>query len=136
VFAILVVELPHFSYRSDRRFRGWLWTVMLNRWRQLQRRRANVNLAASDSQIEDAISPDHTGDLDDEEYRKYFVNRCLQLMQADFQPVTWKACWEYVVADRAASEVAAELGITVNAVHLAKSRVLRRLRAELQGLLD
>jgi RNA polymerase sigma-70 factor (ECF subfamily) len=35
-----------------------------------------------------------------------------------------------------AAEVAAELGITLNAVYLAKSRVLRRLRAELHGLLD
>jgi len=32
--------------------------------------------------------------------------------------------------------VAAALGITANAVYLAKSRVLRRLRRELEGLLD
>jgi hypothetical protein len=32
--------------------------------------------------------------------------------------------------------VAAELGTTVNAVFLAKSRVLRRLRQEAQGLVD
>jgi RNA polymerase sigma-70 factor (ECF subfamily) len=57
-------------------------------------------------------------------------------MQAEFQPVTWQACWEYVVASRPAAEVAAELHISVNAVHLAKSRVLRRLRQELKGLLD
>jgi RNA polymerase sigma-70 factor (ECF subfamily) len=50
--------------------------------------------------------------------------------------VTWQACWEFVVRDRPAAAVAAELGITVNAVYLAKSRVLRRLREELQGLLD
>jgi RNA polymerase sigma-70 factor (ECF subfamily) len=57
-------------------------------------------------------------------------------MQADFQPTTWKACWEHVVAGRPAAEVAAELGITVNAVHLARARVLRRLRQELEGLIE
>jgi RNA polymerase sigma-70 factor (ECF subfamily) len=57
-------------------------------------------------------------------------------MKADFQPTTWKACWEYVVADRPPAEVAAELGISVGAVYVAKSRVLNRLRQELQGLLD
>jgi RNA polymerase sigma-70 factor (ECF subfamily) len=57
-------------------------------------------------------------------------------MQAEFQPVTWQACWQFVLLDRPATEVAAELGITVNAVYLAKSRVLRRLREELAGLLD
>ena len=52
------------------------------------------------------------------------------------KPATWRACWEFVVSDRPAKEVAAELGLTVNAVYLAKSRVLRRLRHELVGLLD
>ena len=57
-------------------------------------------------------------------------------MQAEFQPATWRACWEFVVRDRPAAEVASDLGITVNAVYLAKSRVLRRLREQLRGLLD
>ena len=43
---------------------------------------------------------------------------------------------EFVVRDRPAADVAAELGISVNSVYLAKSRVLRRLREELAGLLD
>jgi RNA polymerase sigma-70 factor (ECF subfamily) len=34
------------------------------------------------------------------------------------------------------ADVAADLGITVNAVFIAKSRVLRRLRQELRGLTD
>ena len=57
-------------------------------------------------------------------------------MQAEFQPTTWRAFWECVVADRPGAEVAAELGISVDAVYAAKSRVLRRLRRELAGLLD
>ena len=57
-------------------------------------------------------------------------------MKTDFQPATWRACWENVVEGRPAAEVARELGITVNAVYLAKSRVLRRLHQELDGLLD
>src|SRR5262249_13808347 len=67
--------------------------------------------------------------------RQHLVSRALQLMQADFQPGTWKACWEQVANGRAAAEVARELGMTVNAAHLAKSRVLRRLRQGLGGLL-
>ena len=57
-------------------------------------------------------------------------------MQTDFQPATWKACWETVVAGRHAADVAAELGLSENAVYLAKARVLRRLREELAELLD
>jgi hypothetical protein len=41
-----------------------------------------------------------------------------------------------VVDGLPAAAVAAELGTTVNAVLLAKSRILRRLREEAAGLLD
>jgi RNA polymerase sigma-70 factor (ECF subfamily) len=60
----------------------------------------------------------------------------LEIMQADFEPATWRACWEFVVEGRPAAEVARELGLSVNAVYLAKGRVLRRLRAELEGMLE
>jgi RNA polymerase sigma-70 factor (ECF subfamily) len=57
-------------------------------------------------------------------------------MASTFEPATWRACWETVVCDRAPSQVAAELGISVNAVFHAKPRVLRRLRRDLQSLID
>ncbi len=74
--------------------------------------------------------------LEKEEHRGYLVGRAIALMQKDFEPTTWKACWEFVVNGRPAAEVASGLCISVNAVYLAKSRVLRALRAELSGFLD
>jgi RNA polymerase sigma-70 factor, ECF subfamily len=44
----------------------------------------------------------------------------------------WHACWQRTVEDRPA----AELGLTVNAGYVARSRVLRRLREELRDVLD
>src|SRR6516165_5071035 len=38
VFAVLVRKLPEFRYDPGRRFRGWLWTVMLNKVRENKRR--------------------------------------------------------------------------------------------------
>lgn len=55
-------------------------------------------------------------------------------MQAEFEFATWTACWETVVEDRSATDVANELGMSVNAVYVAKSRVLRRLREQLDGV--
>ena len=80
--------------------------------------------------------PDHAQAFDEAEYRRHLVGQALELMQVEFQPATWQACWQCVVLERAPAAVAAELGITVNAVYLAKSRVLRRLHQELNGLLD
>jgi RNA polymerase sigma-70 factor (ECF subfamily) len=58
----------------------------------------------------------------------------LELMRNEFEEPTWRACFECTVNDRPAAEVARELGLSVNAVYVAKSRVLRRLRQELDGL--
>jgi len=133
VFTVLVQAMPEFRYDKQKSFRGWLKTILTNRWRNRRRRPAEVSL---DAAAVPAVPPRDADSLEEREYRQYLVGRALELMQAEFEPSTWKACWELVVAGRPAAEVAATLGLTVNAVYLAKSRVLRRLRQELDGLLD
>jgi RNA polymerase sigma-70 factor (ECF subfamily) len=134
VFQVLVRKMPTFEYDHDRTFRGWLRTILLNRWRTNLRRRTERPLVNGvDAQLVDADAQD---ELIEREYREYLVARALQLMKVDFQPVTWQACWEHVACGRPVAEVAQELGITVKAVYLAKARVLRRLREELAGLWD
>jgi RNA polymerase sigma-70 factor (ECF subfamily) len=134
VFAVLVQKLPEFEYKKGKRFRGWLWTILVNKHRERGRRAAALPVGGQ-ADLEAVPGPDEAG-ADEAEYREFLVNRALELMKSDFHEATWKACWEYTVNGRPAAVVAAELGISVNAVHLAKSRVLRRLRQELKGLLE
>lgn len=130
VLVVLVQKLPGFEYQPGRTFRGWLRTVLMNKWRDRPRR----GLAEMESgQVPEAPPEDA---LDDREYRLFVLGQALRIMMSDFEPATWQACWETVVMGRQANEVAAELGLTVNAVYLARSRVLARLRQDLQGLLD
>lgn len=133
VFLTLLHELPRFNYRPGGRFRGWLWTVTVNKHRQI--RRLPVPVPVGTVELDGAVGGESDA-IEEAEYRQYLVARAMRLMQSDFEPATWKACWEYVVEGRPVAEVAAELGLTTNAVHLAKARVLRRLRLELDGLLD
>jgi RNA polymerase sigma-70 factor (ECF subfamily) len=56
------------------------------------------------------------------------------IMRGDFEERTWHAFWETAVEKRQAGDVAQTLGISLGAVYMAKSRVLRRLREELDGL--
>jgi len=58
------------------------------------------------------------------------------MIKNDFEPNTWKAFQRQALEGTDADAVAAELGMSVNAVVIAKSRVLARLRQEGQGLLD
>jgi len=64
------------------------------------------------------------------------LRRLLAMIQPDFEAATWQAFHGLVVEGKRTAQVAAELGITANAVRIAKSRVLQRLRDEIGGLLD
>jgi RNA polymerase sigma-70 factor (ECF subfamily) len=136
VFTVLVQKLPEFTYYRHKSFRNWLRTVTLNKWRDRQRKHVETPLPNDTAAFAELAAPDDAEVLSEKEYRQLLIKRALQVMQAEFQPSTWKACWEYVVAERPAAEVAAELGISVGSVYVAKSRVLSRLRQELEGLLD
>jgi RNA polymerase sigma-70 factor (ECF subfamily) len=136
VFALLVQKLPEFRYDPQKRFRSWLWTVTVNKCRERLRRRQDVTVGTDEGALAELAGADDTQAMDEAEYRAYLVKRALELMQDAFQAATWKAFWECTVNSRPAAEVAAELGLSENAVYLAKGRVLRRLRQELEGLLD
>jgi RNA polymerase sigma-70 factor (ECF subfamily) len=136
VLTILVQKLPEFSYDRSKSFRSWLRTVTLNKLREQLRRRPGSMVNASDSFLDDLARSADSDTFEEKEYRRHLVRRALQLMQGDFAPTTWKACWEHIVSGRSAAEVGRELGISEGAVYVAKYRVLRRLRETLSGLLD
>jgi RNA polymerase sigma-70 factor (ECF subfamily) len=135
VFLQLVEKLPHFHCDRNRRFRGWLWTLVRNRVVDRQRRPDGADGAVS-LVTDMAASEDPLAEWAENEYRQHVVGRALHLMRLEFKETTWKACWETVVEGRKPSEVAQELGVSVDSVYQAKTRVLRRLRGELEGLLD
>jgi RNA polymerase sigma-70 factor (ECF subfamily) len=62
--------------------------------------------------------------------------RALECVRGEFEPRTWQAFWRAFVDGHAPADIAADLGLTVNAVYLAKSRILRRLREEFAALID
>ena len=72
----------------------------------------------------------------DEEHDRYVIRRLLERIESEVAPSTWQAFRRVVVEGRDEETVAAELGLSVNAVFIAKSRVLSRLRREADGILD
>jgi RNA polymerase sigma-70 factor (ECF subfamily) len=136
VFLKLVQKLPEFSHDRTNRFRGWLHTVLLNQFRTNQRRRVAVPADGNTAALDGLAVADAAAEFGEVEYQHYVAQRALRMMRSQFQPTTWQACWMQVVDGRPAAEVAAELGISEGAAYVAKCRVLRRLRQELDGLLD
>ena len=135
VFAVLVRKLPEFQYDTGGSFRNWLRTVTLNKLRERWRRpgaRTLIDAAA----VADVAEAGPSEVFEDEDYRRALVARALQLIRGEFSELTWRAFERYVVAGRDAAEVATELGVRLGTVYAAKSRVVTRLRLEVQGLLD
>jgi RNA polymerase sigma-70 factor (ECF subfamily) len=142
VMAVVIREMPHFQH--DQRtgaFRRWLRTVTVNRVRGFWRGRQGRPIATGDSNFEGVLAQleDPASGLSrawDEEHDRHVVRRLLELIEPDFEPATWKAFRGLVLEERDTAEVARELGLTPNAVRIAKSRVLSRFRQEIAGLLD
>ena len=87
-------------------------------------------------QFSDIVEEEPTHDLEEADYRRWLVRRTLELIRADFSKATWDAFNRFVLEGQPAATVAASLGISANAVYLARNRVLTRLRQELAGLLE
>jgi RNA polymerase sigma-70 factor (ECF subfamily) len=70
VFTVLVERLPNFEYDGRKSFRAWLKTILLNRWRNLVRQRAEHNERGDDG-LEDVAAANEPLDFEADEYRRY-----------------------------------------------------------------
>ena len=136
VLTTLVVKLRDFEYDADRRFRGWLRTITVNRANDLYRRNSVRPEVGLDAVLQRMTIIDDSELFVQSEYRSMVVHRAFELLRSEFRDSTWQACWMQVVDGLKSSDVATQLNLPINAVYLAKSRVLARLREELEGLLD
>jgi RNA polymerase sigma factor (sigma-70 family) len=133
VLLLVMQKFRSFAGSEERNFLAWLRVVMLNRWRDLGRRAAVRKCAGDAAALDEIAGNDDLGEVAAAEERSILIRRALQIMHSDFEPTTWRACWEVVACDRAAAEVADELGVRVDVVYSACYRVIRRLRNELAG---
>jgi RNA polymerase sigma-70 factor (ECF subfamily) len=132
------------SFHKDRpsdRFRGWLRTIVRNKQADHFRRQGTQPAAAGGSEayrrlqeIEGRTTP--AEDREELDALQQLRLRALELIRCEFEDRTWQAFWRVTAEGQTAKDVAMDLGVTASAVRLAKSRVLRRLRDEMEGLED
>jgi RNA polymerase sigma-70 factor, ECF subfamily len=124
--------------RPDDSFRGWLWTITRNKVRDRLRNQEPPGVGGSSIQNWINQLPDDPPDsipLAPSD-KQIVMRQALELIRSDFEDCTWKAFWRTAVDDRPAAEVAEELEMTPGAVRQVKYRILRRLREEMDGLLE
>jgi RNA polymerase sigma-70 factor (ECF subfamily) len=121
-------------------FRGWLYTVTRNKIYNFLSAQKNRVRAVGDSANHERLEAlpdrsDNDADADwDREYQRRMSARAMDSVKGEFQSNTWQAFWGTAVEGRPAAEVGAGLEMTPGAVYVAKSRVLARLRDEVQRL--
>ena len=82
----------------------------------------------------DECGPGMSDDRDDFAERRLVFRRALELVRPEFEPATYEAARRLLIERQPASVIAAEMGKSRNAVYIAKSRVLRRVRETLKQL--
>lgn len=140
VFGVLLRELPQFRHDLRRgAFRRWLRGITVNRLRYYRGNLRPPTLTACDvdsllDQLEDPDS--NLSRLWDLEHDQHFARRLLELLEPEFEPNIRCAFEMQVSQSKPAADVAAELGMSANAVRIAKSRDMSRFRQEIEGLVD
>jgi RNA polymerase sigma-70 factor (ECF subfamily) len=121
-------------------FRGWLYTITRNKIRDhLDRDRRQPQAAGGTTAQQQllGVPEPESGDsapAQASSEKRDLCRRALELMQVEFAERTWRAFLEVAVQGRPPADVAAELGMSLGAVYIAKSRVRQRLREELGDL--
>jgi RNA polymerase sigma-70 factor (ECF subfamily) len=133
VLLVVVRRVGEFERRGAGAFRAWLRGILANHLKKFFRTRATAPAVDLDA-IADGESV--LGRQWDREHDEYHAARAMRAVEGDFAPATWAAFRRQVIDGRSPAEVAVELGLSLNAVILAKSRVLKRLREELSGLVE
>jgi RNA polymerase sigma-70 factor (ECF subfamily) len=142
VLLSLVKHLPSFHHSGQRgAFRAWLRTIVCSRtgdyWRAIDAGSQAEGGSGATAALEQIADPDSALNRQwDAEHDRYVLRCLLDLVEEEFEPTTLKAFRRLALDGISGAEAAQELGLSVAAVYVAKSRVLARIRQEAAGLID
>ena len=142
VFATLSKDLMKFHHNGRQgAFRNWLKNILVNRLRTFWRTRNRHPDIVGGSSIEERIAQfeDPTSAISqlwNRQHDLHVLNRLLELSRPSFSTETWDAFTRVAIHGQRPDFVAAQTGLTLNAVFIAKSRVLRKLREAAIGLVE
>lgn len=142
VLTVVIRRLPEFDHNQRTgAFRTWLKRISVNCLRDFWKARRYRPRATGDSdfqQMLDALEDPNSAPSQawNEAHDLHVTRKLLESLEVRFEPRTWQAFRRFALDGEPAETVARELGITSNAVFIAKSRVLAQLRQEAKGLIE
>jgi RNA polymerase sigma factor (sigma-70 family) len=136
----VAATVGRFDYDPGRgSFRSWLFTIVRNLQRNFlvqQKRRARGRGATGMQEMleaQPAPEADEAARWEDD-CKKRLLSWAADQVRDQVKESTWQAFWQTAVEGKGFQEVAQALQMSVGAVYVAKSRVLTRIRAQIQVL--
>ena len=140
VFVVVVREVARFERRREGSFRAWLRQVTVNQVRTHRRRRHRrpaIGLDPAEGFLDQLAAPRSELAREwDRDHDRHVFQKLQTAVQPEFSRATWEAFRRFALDGLPPAQVAQELGVSINTVLLAKSRILKRLREEAGDLLD
>ncbi len=131
VFRSVVKDLRKFDLSGDAAtFGGWLRRITQRRVADYQRKFCGLR---GEGGTDAVVRISEVADLNvDEDEGNSLVNRIgfqrvLDQVQSEFSEADWKAFKMSTLENYSTSEISAQLGISVNSIYLAKSRIKKRM---------
>ena len=121
-------------------FRGWLYTIARNKINNFyQRQRRQIRTTGDEDgqrRLNEFPVENEAESVWEREYQQQAFTWASEQVRNEFQPATWQAFWLTAVEGLSAKDVGAQLGMSPGAVYVAKSRVMARLKEQIQLLDD
>ncbi len=138
VFQALARSIDHWDPARGS-FRAWLSQITRNLLINILSRGKNLPRGSGSTSIQDLLQEQPADDpsataVFEAEYRRHLFQWAADQVRDEFTPATWQAFWQTVVEQRPTKDVAAELGITLGALYVARSRILSRLKRKIDSL--
>jgi RNA polymerase sigma factor (sigma-70 family) len=118
-------------------FRSWLYTVTRRKISDFLTSRKpfrGTGDTATQMFLEEQPATEDEETAWGREYQQRLFTWAAERIRGDFHEATWKAFWQVAVEGKSGEEAARNLRMSVGAVYVAKSRVLARLKQEIEEL--
>lgn len=132
-------SLPNFDYdKQQGSFRSWLYAIARNKLADYLAKRERQQSGRGDTASFDLLntvaSPDDDLQRWEQEYRQRMFAWAAEQVRERVQESTWQAFWRTSIDGVSGAAVADELGMSVGAVYVAKSRVVAQIKSKVEEI--
>jgi RNA polymerase sigma-70 factor (ECF subfamily) len=134
----LVDKLRRFQYDPGRSFRAWLKTIVHHAWQDFLDRRQRAGLGSGDSAVLERLNSVEARDNLEQQLQdvldREVLEEAMERVRLRVAPHTWEAFRLLTFEGLSGPAVAPRVGMQVTMVYVARSKVQKMLREEIEAM--